>query len=197
MLPIRALTPLLLLAVSCSVPDLDTFGRRCGTVAPCGPGARCDTTRNICVATSPISDGSVNCTTVLEGIALGPQGKAVYVIDQMNHNIRKIEAGNVTTVAGNGKGYKDGPVATAKFETLRGVVVDKAGAVYVSDNSPKVLRKISGGVVSTVAGVGTPGYLNGEALKAAFTGVWGLARDASGLIYVSDGIGQYIRKYQP
>lgn len=68
----------------------------------------------------------------------------VYVSDANNHLIRFITPnGVVTTLAGTTKtiGSKDGPALSATFGALRGVAVDSAGNVYVSDAD--MIRKVT------------------------------------------------------
>lgn len=68
----------------------------------------------------------------------------VYVADANNHLIRFITpSGVVTTLAGvaNITGSNDGPALSATFGAPRGVTVDSAGNVYVSD--PNLIRKVT------------------------------------------------------
>ena len=131
------------------------------------------------------------------GIAVDAQGN-IYVSDSFNNRIRKITpAGVVTTVAGNGTpGYVDGPGANAEFYGPQGLAVDAQGNVYVADFGNNVIRKIStSGVVSTVAGNGTAGYVDGAGLTVAeFNSPAGVAVDNKGNIYVADFNNNMIRK---
>ncbi|HTL81079.1 MAG TPA: hypothetical protein VL651_05220, partial [Bacteroidia bacterium] len=80
----------------------------------------------------------------------------VYVSDNGNNKIKKIDAGgNVTTVAGTTIGYQDGPIATAKFNNPTDVKVVPNGDIYVADYGNHCIRLISNGQVSTFAGTGT------------------------------------------
>ena len=68
----------------------------------------------------------------------------VYVSDVNNYLIRFITPnGMVTTLAGTTKtgGFQDGPALSATFGALRGVAVDSAGNVYVSDGD--LIRKVT------------------------------------------------------
>jgi hypothetical protein len=84
----------------------------------------------------------------------------LYIADQANHKIRKInlETGEVSTVAGAGdkiygeRGFLDGSALEAQFNSPTAVVVDLDGTVYVADSENHAIRKISNGVVSTLAG---------------------------------------------
>lgn len=113
----------------------------------------------------------------------------VYVADAFNNRIRKISTDKiVTTLAGNGtRGFADGPGANAQFNDPEGVAVDAAGNVYVADGGNHRVRKITpGGVVSTLAGNGTQGYVDGSAPGAAFIYPAGITLDAAGNVYVTD-----------
>ncbi len=71
------------------------------------------------------------------------------------------EPATIETFAGANNatpGYADGSLADARFNMPEGLVLDGTGdALYVADSLNHTIRKIdlSGGVVSTVAGVGT------------------------------------------
>ncbi len=122
----------------------------------------------------------------------------VYVADQNNHRIRKITpAGVVTTLAGSGTaGFADGNGTSASFNFPSGIDVDGSGNLYVSDVGNNRIRRITpAGAVSTIAGTGTSGQANGIATSATFSGIVGIAIDASGNIYVGDG--SRIRKLTP
>src|SRR5450759_4909281 len=88
------------------------------------------------------------------GVAVDTAG-IVYVADQNNHSIRKIDtAGNVTTLAGNGMpGSADGNGSAAQFYYPNNLAVDSAGIVYVADFYNDTIRKIdTAGNVTTLAG---------------------------------------------
>jgi len=127
----------------------------------------------------------------------------VYVADTGNNAIRKITpAGVVTTLAGlagSSGGSADGTGSAARFLVPRGLVVDGAGNVFVTDTNNNTIRKItSAGVVTTVAGfVGSPGSSNGFGSAARFNTPWGIAIDAGGTLYVVDQSTHIIRSITP
>lgn len=129
------------------------------------------------------------------GIDVDAQGN-IYVADQSNHRIRKISPGGlVTTLAGSSQGFAEGSGSAAQFNTPMGVAVDLAGNVYVADESNHRIRKITpGGLVSTFAGSGVPGYAEGNGSVAQFTSPRGVAVDAGGNVYVADLGNHRIRK---
>jgi sugar lactone lactonase YvrE len=130
------------------------------------------------------------------GVATDASGN-VYVADYANNRIRKITpAGVVSTLAGSGvAGFADLTGTAAQFRNPTGVATDASGNVYVADNGNHLIRKITAaGVVSTLAGSGTPGFANGTVSLAKFNYPVGIAVDASGTIYVADGDNHCIRK---
>lgn len=115
----------------------------------------------------------------------------LYLADTTNARIRKVStAGIITTVAGNGQqGYAgDGGQATnAKLALPQGVTVDSQGNIYFADNGSRVRKVDTSGVITTVAGNGTPLSLGdgGPATSAGMVPVW-VAVDNSGNIYIAD-----------
>jgi sugar lactone lactonase YvrE len=133
------------------------------------------------------------------GVATDAQGN-IYVADFLNNRIRKITpAGVVSTLAGNGTiGFADGNATAAQFHFSNGVSTDSQGNVYVADNGNNRIRKISpSGVVSTLAGSGTPGFADGSSTAAQFYGPSSVTTDTYGNIYVADFANQRIRKISP
>jgi sugar lactone lactonase YvrE len=124
----------------------------------------------------------------------------VYVADKGNYRIRKISpAGVVTTFAGSGEvGYANGTGAAAKFDEPNDVVLDNAGNLYVADTYNHCIRKISpAGVVTTFAGNGIYGYVDGTGTAAQFAAPYGVALDNAGNMYVTDYHNYRIRKISP
>jgi sugar lactone lactonase YvrE len=69
----------------------------------------------------------------------------VYIADSLNHRIRKVADGVITTIAGTGvKGYSGdgGPATQARFFTPRAVDADRSGDLYVADTYNNRIRRI-------------------------------------------------------
>lgn len=126
----------------------------------------------------------------------------IYVSDTGNHTIRKITPnGAVTTLAGSAgqSGSADGTGSAARFNNPIGVAVDSGGTVYVGDHGNRTIRRISpSGAVSTFAGsAGQSGSDNGTGTAARFFGIYDVAVDGAGNVYVADSWNMTIRKITP
>jgi len=124
----------------------------------------------------------------------------IYVADQFNHRIRKITpTGTVSLFAGAvGGGYYDTSSVAALFNNPRGIAFDSSGNMYVADTVNSVIRKISGGQVTTYAGT-TPGplsagFTDGPSATAKFYYPSGITVDSTGIVYVADSTNNAIRK---
>jgi pimeloyl-ACP methyl ester carboxylesterase len=138
----------------------------------------------------------------------GPRGVAVDGFGNIyiagGSRIRMVSpSGIITTVAGSGTlGYSgDGAAATsAELNYPGGVAVDAQGNIYIADTDNSRVRMVSpNGIITTVAGNGTPGYSgdNGIATSAELNWPYGVAVDASGNIYIADDQNHLIRKVSP
>lgn len=134
------------------------------------------------------------------GIALDSSGNLI-VADQVNQRVRQVSSGggSVTTIAGNGTpGFSgDGKSATAaNMNNPFSVAVDSSGGVYIADSSNSVVRKVSGGNITTYAGTLGAGFSGdgGRAVDAQLNGAFAVALDSTGNLYISDIGNHRIRK---
>jgi NHL repeat len=122
------------------------------------------------------------------GVTLDGSGNPL-VADFSNNRIRMVSpSGDVTTVAGSGTyGFADGAAGTAQFRNPAGIVVDGAGDIYVADLLNHRIRMISSGLVSTIAGTGAQGFVDGPGASATFQQPIAIAIDpTSGDLLVAD-----------
>jgi sugar lactone lactonase YvrE len=133
------------------------------------------------------------------GIAIDSTG-VVYVADCENHRIRKVtSSGVVTTFAGSGiAGYLDGTGTAAQFDNPCGVAIDTTtDTIYVADGLNNRIRKITpSGVVTTLAGTGVAGFVDGTGTVAQFSFPIGMTFDNAGNLYVADTSNYRIRKIE-
>jgi sugar lactone lactonase YvrE len=126
----------------------------------------------------------------------------VYIADTANCLIRKVTSGTITTFAGKSPslacGYMgDGGAATgAELYEPDGVAVDSLGNVYIADQYNYVIRKVSGGNITTFAGNHTYGFAGdgGPAGSAELSYVLDVATDTQGNVYIADQYNHRIRK---
>ena len=125
----------------------------------------------------------------------------VYIADLYNNRVREVTPGGIiSTVAGNGTaGYSgDGGAATsAELNNTFDVAVDSNANLYIADGYNQRIRKVTpAGIISTVAGDGTPGYNGdgGAATSAELYSPEGVAVDSRGNLYIADYQNQRIRK---
>ncbi|MEA1898540.1 MAG: hypothetical protein U9N53_12850 [Bacteroidota bacterium] len=137
------------------------------------------------------------------GVAYDPATGIIYVASASNHVIRMLtptEDGGyvVSTLAGvPGKsGFADGQVDSALFNSPHGVVIAPGGGIYLIDIGNSRVRKIKDGIVSTLAGTGDAGSMDGSPGEATFTYPIDLVMDGENIL-IADAATNSIRKIIP
>jgi NHL repeat len=150
-------------------------------------------------------DGGPATSAQLESptaISVDPSGN-VYVADQLNNRIRRIDATThvITTIAGPGNGVSlgDGGLATAAgLNQPQGLVIDSRGNLYISDTSNDRVRRVDAStqIITTVVGNGSGGFSGdgGPATSAMLYAAEGLALDAAGNLFIADTYNNRVRK---
>jgi uncharacterized protein (TIGR03437 family) len=137
------------------------------------------------------------------GIAVDPAGN-VYISDEDQRRIRRVDvSGNIDTVAGNGVTNFAGDSGTATQAALdfpTDVKVDSSGNLYIADSMNHRVRKVaSDGTITTIAGLGTPGFSGdgGLAVSAQLNTPVAVAIDSTGNVYISEQGSNRIRRVAP
>ncbi len=132
------------------------------------------------------------------GITIDQSGD-LFVVEEHIHLVRKITSvGVVTTFAGQAdvSGNTDGTGTSATFFRPRGITIDDAGNLFVTDSNNYSIRKITPAAVVTTfagqAGVGE-GWIDGTGSNARFSSTNGIVMDSSGNLIVADTYNKSLR----
>lgn len=119
----------------------------------------------------------------------------MYVLDGCYLRFINTQAGIVSTITGSpNPGYMNGSVDSASFAYPSSLAVKDDGTVFISDKNNHAIRKIISGIVSTVAGVGSPGFSNGTATSSFMNAPKFICTDFDGNIFVLEGGKHCLRK---
>ena len=152
-------------------------GTQCNpaTSAPCGDGA---------AATSAMLNAPTD-------VKLDSSGN-IYIADQADFVVREVLAssGVISNVAGSYvSGYSpiatsSGTATSAQLNIPQAIALDTSGNLYVADTGNNIIRKVSGGTITTAVGNGTAGYSGdgGSPGGAELNFPNGLAFDSSGVL---------------
>lgn len=119
---------------------------------------------------------------------------SLYIADAGNNRIRRVDAfNNMQPVAGSITGISgtlNGIGGAARFSNPAGICIDGSGTMYVADQANHTIRKISGGNVTTIAGIPASFGFSGDGGAPATAQLFnpaGVALDAAAAnLYVAD-----------
>jgi cysteine-rich repeat protein len=132
-------------------------------------------------------------------VAVDPAGN-VYVVESESALVRRIDAnGIVTTIAGSTSGFSGdhGPATSARLGNPEGIAVDGLGHVYIADTKNHRVRRVDAfGIITSLAGTGTPAYGGdqGLATNATLNAPSALAIDGLGNLFIADRKNHRIRR---
>jgi uncharacterized protein (TIGR03437 family) len=138
------------------------------------------------------------------GLTMDSKGN-LFIGDTVNHVVRQVSGGTISTIAGNNTGgyYGDAGTTTpqvptsAQFRNPSALVVTSGGDLLISDTLNQVVRKVSGNTVSVFAGTGATLGLGCDNCAANTTYLFkpiGLALDSAGNLYIADSGNNVVRK---
>ena len=199
--------------VFCQAPDISyptvfrlTAGKAIVPVFPVNnggevPSVAYGTTTTLAGSTRGFANGSGNnaAFNFPQGITVDASG-IIYVADRNNHRIRKVlPDGSTSTVAGTGNGtFSNGEALTvATFNQPSDVVSGTNGDLYVTEIGNHCVRKIAAGQVTTLSGVGSAGFADGDGSVAKFNMPFAITMNSDGILFVADRYTHRIRKVTP
>lgn len=184
-------------------------GNKVRMVSPSGVITRVAGTGVACGApTSACGDGGAATAALLNapnGVAV-IQGGGFLISDSKDNRIRMVSAkGVITTIAGNGVAGSFGNGIAATHANLNGpssVGVAPNGAIVIADTFSHLVRVVSGGIISTLAGtadtpcsVSTNGCGDGGlATKAKLNSPFDASVTPDGMVLVADYGDQRVRR---
>lgn len=135
------------------------------------------------------------------GVAVDSAGN-VYVADDLAHRVRKIDPqGRVTTLAGGGEfglgagSFKDAAGGDARFNLPVAVAVEPSGSLIVVDKDNHRIRRVApDGRVTTVAGTGATGLVDGPTNSAALSAPSAAYVAADGTLFVTEHGNNAVRR---
>ena len=137
------------------------------------------------------------------GVCTGRGGALFVVVWGSNVVLQTAPQALVITAAGNGTPGNTGdggPAYLAQLNAPSACALDSAGNLFIADTGNHGIRKVApSGTISTVAGVGAPGFSGdgGPATSAGINAPLGVAVDDTGDIFIADTGNNRIRQVTP
>lgn len=136
------------------------------------------------------------CLALLATFTIAVSGCSKSSVDPVDQPVNQNQAGHTYTFAGSDdQGHVDATGKKALFNNPNGIAIDPVDNLYVVDQGNNAIRKITpAGVVTTLAGGGPAGFVNGKGAAASFNNPIGVTIDISNNLYVTDLNNNVIRK---
>jgi PKD repeat protein len=149
--------------------------------------------------------GTVSRFNTPQGVEVNKNTNDLYIVDTDNALIRKgtqfvnVSNGTVfSTVAGNYSftgDHVDGLTSAAYFSSPSDIAINSAGEMYICDFGNEVIRKISGGKVTTIAGKPeTAGDATGVGSNARFYAPSGICLENDNSMLIADRNNKKIKR---
>jgi uncharacterized protein (TIGR03437 family) len=123
----------------------------------------------------------------------------IYFAELHGNRVGRLDAdGHLSTVAGTGFPVfnGDGPANRANLTKPAGIAIDHSGNLLIADTGNHRVRKVSGGIITTIAGTGQQSFCgdSGPANQACLDTPMDVKADALGNIYIADTGNHRIRR---
>jgi uncharacterized protein (TIGR03437 family) len=127
----------------------------------------------------------------------------LYLAEALTNRIRKIDLSSlmISTVVGIGTPQfsgDNGPPLSAQLSHPTSVAFDPTGNMYIADEGNSVIRRVSGSIITTIAGNHQPefNFESGTALGVSIDPSR-IAVDSTGAIYITDNFNDRVRVLLP
>lgn len=136
------------------------------------------------------------------GVAIDLQGN-ILIADTFNHRVRIVDhrTGIISTLVGSGiqgSSGDDGLAVRAQLSEPTGISIDQTGNLLIADTANHRVQLVNSaaGVVSTLAGTGTPGFSGdgGMGTTAQLNGPTSVAFDREGGVLIADTFNNRVRR---
>jgi uncharacterized protein (TIGR03437 family) len=124
----------------------------------------------------------------------------IFISDQNNNRVRRIiVGGTISTAAGTGSPSSSGdgrPGPEAAINAPYGLVFDAAGRLYIAEPNGHRVRRLAGGIITTVAGTGVSDFSGdgGPAIAATLSQPAAVAVDAAGNLLIGEHQNMRVRR---
>lgn len=143
------------------------------------------------------------CFSQIDCVRFDKHGN-MYISENLGQRIWKVDITGIASIVA-GTGYSGssgdgGPATAAEINYPTGMAFDTSGNLYFVENNRGKVRKINtAGIITTIAGTGTPGYSGdgGPATNAMLNFPNDVIVDTSGNVFVADTYNNKIRKIDP